>query len=245
MLLNSCLTACHLKISKWEREMLVESKLLLIRMPASGEMVDLVFPIIISEDSTGPWRFIKGKRQLISANHWDGRQRHHHPPQCAGLSTPYCLSSDAILFTQFVPKITEGEAGEETWSSVKHLFFSSTSLIYRKNQQDKQGIVCSKDLKGVLGPELNKAWGPWFNISEKQKGFCRELLIRIFIYLFSIKSIFLLYVQKNIFYLCHWKIKDKCTTESHPEIYPKRRDFCKIHLDKEFSEVPLKSNSWP
>ena len=70
--------------------------------------------------------------------------------------------------SQFVHKITAGEAGEEIWSSVKYLFFSSTSLIYRKHQQDRQGIMCSKDLKGVLGLEISRAWGPWFNVSDKR-----------------------------------------------------------------------------
>jgi len=30
--------------------------------------------------------------------------------------------------------MTEGEAGEEIWSSVNYLFFISTSSIYRRNQ---------------------------------------------------------------------------------------------------------------
>ena len=51
------------------------------------------------------------------------------------------LFLDAILFTQFVCKITEGGARKETWSSANYLFFISTSLIYGKNQQARQGIV--------------------------------------------------------------------------------------------------------
>ena len=42
-----------------------------------------------------------------------GDQTHCHFPLCAGLSTSCDLSLDAILFTQFVHKITEGEAREE------------------------------------------------------------------------------------------------------------------------------------
>ena len=42
-----------------------------------------------------------------------GGQNCHHLPECAGLSTPPDLSVDAILFTQFVHEITEGEAREE------------------------------------------------------------------------------------------------------------------------------------
>ena len=62
------------------------------------------------------------------------------------------------LVTPFVHEITEGEAREEVWSSVSYLFFISTSLIYGKNQPVRQGIVWLKDLKGVLGPEMRRAW---------------------------------------------------------------------------------------
>ena len=55
-------------------------------------------------------------------------------------STSYDFSVDALLFTQSVHEMTEGEAGEgeageEIWSSVNYLFFISTSLVYGKNQQ--------------------------------------------------------------------------------------------------------------
>ena len=64
----------------------------------------------------------------------------HHPALCAGLLT--CdFSLDATLFTQSVHEITEGKAREEIWSSVNYLFFISTSLIYGKNQEFRQGIV--------------------------------------------------------------------------------------------------------
>ena len=66
-------------------------------------------------------------------------QSRHHPPLFAGLST-----LDALLFTQFVDEVTEGEAREEIRSSVNYLFFISTSSIYRKNQQIKSGTVWSK-----------------------------------------------------------------------------------------------------
>ena len=62
----------------------------------------------------------------------------------AGLLTSCYFCLDAILFTQFVPyslKITKGETGEEIWPPVNYLFFISTSLIYRENQQVRQGIV--------------------------------------------------------------------------------------------------------
>lgn len=44
-------------------------------------------------------------------------------------------SFDAILFTQFIHQITEGEAREEIRLAVNYLFFTSTSLIYGKNKQ--------------------------------------------------------------------------------------------------------------
>ena len=74
------------------------------------------------------------------------------------------LFLDAILFTQFVCKITEGGARKETWSSANYLFFISTYLIYGKNQQARQGIVWPKDLKSVLGPEISRVWGIWFKM---------------------------------------------------------------------------------
>ena len=69
------------------------------------------------------------------------------------VTIPYCvqascrlvnssdLSLDAIFFTQFVSEITGGEAGKEIWLSVNYLFFISTSFIYEKDQQIRQGIV--------------------------------------------------------------------------------------------------------
>ena len=48
-------------------------------------------------------------------------------------STSYDFSLDALLCTQSVHEMTEGEAREEIWSSVNYLFFISTSLIYGKN----------------------------------------------------------------------------------------------------------------
>ena len=45
------------------------------------------------------------------------------------------------VFFFFFHEVTEGKAREETWSSVNYLFFISTSLIYGRNQQVRQGIV--------------------------------------------------------------------------------------------------------
>ena len=119
--------------------------------------------------SDGPWNFLNGRREVISVNQWDGGQSLRHPPLRAGLWTPRDLSLDAIWFTWFVYEITEGEARKEIWSSVNHQFFVS-ALIYGKSQQIRQGIAWSKDLKGVLGLEVSRAWGAWFKVSDKTKG---------------------------------------------------------------------------
>ena len=92
-----------------------------------------------------------------------GGQSHRHPPTVCRLVDSSWSSSRWYLVhslvTQFVHQITEGEAREEIWLSVDYLFFISTSLIYRKNRQVRQGIVWLKDLKGVLGLEMSRAWG--------------------------------------------------------------------------------------
>ena len=48
-----------------------------------------------------------------------------------------------------VCQIAKGKDREEIWLSVSYLFIS-TSLIYGKNQQVRQGVVCPKDLKRVF-----------------------------------------------------------------------------------------------
>ena len=59
---------------------------------------------------------------------------------------------------QFVWEIIEGEAKEEIWSSVNYLVFISASLVYGKKRQIRQGIVWLKNLKGVFGLEMSRAW---------------------------------------------------------------------------------------
>ena len=78
--------------------------------------------------------------------------------QHAGLAI-YDFSLDATSCSQFVPTITEGGARGEICLSAKNLFFIFTSLIYRKDQQVKQGSMWSRDLRGVPGPEMARAWG--------------------------------------------------------------------------------------
>jgi len=72
--------------------------------------------------------------------------------------------------SQFVPTITEGEARGEICLSVKNLFFFSTSLIYRKDQQVRQGSVWSRDLRGVLRPGRVEHGAAWFQVSDKTRG---------------------------------------------------------------------------
>lgn len=89
-------------------------------------------------------------------------QSHHHPPLCAGLfadlSTSCDLSLDSVLFTQLVWEITEGEAWEKIWPLL--VTYASFLLLWSKefNLQVRQGIVWSKDLKGVLGLEHGGCW---------------------------------------------------------------------------------------
>ena len=113
-------------------------------------------PKTISEDSAQPWKFLKGKREVISVNHWDGgSESSPSPTACRLVDSSWSL--DAVLFTQFVREITEGAAREEIQSSVNYLFFISTSLIYGRSQEIRQDIVWLKDLKGVLWPEMSRA----------------------------------------------------------------------------------------
>ena len=81
---------------------------------------------------------------MISVNHWDRGQIPWQLLLLADLLTTCDPSLDVILFTQFAHEITEGEAGEEIWSSADYLFLVSMSLIPEKNQQVRRGIVWSK-----------------------------------------------------------------------------------------------------
>ena len=74
-------------------------------------------PKTTSENSAQPWTLLKGNREVISVIIEIECQSCHRPlpraVMCAGLSTPHDLSLGAILFTQFVHEMTEGEAREE------------------------------------------------------------------------------------------------------------------------------------
>ena len=121
-----------------------------------GEMVDSGSP------RNHLWRFCwvmkvwKGRREVIPVNHWDGGQSHCHPPLCAGLSTPRDLSLDAVSFTWFIHKTTEGEAGEEIWSSVH--YYPSFLVLWSTERTDKLGkALCVQKIGKV--PEMSRAWG--------------------------------------------------------------------------------------
>ena len=162
MLPNSGSAACCSKANTQEATVGRKESCFNQKTGQSGEKVGSC-PKTNSEDSAWPWKFLKGKREVISATEI-GEQTHSRLPLHAGLLTPRDLSFYAILFTQFVCEITEGEAGEEICLSVNYLLFISTSLIYGKNYGKKvrQGIMWSKDLKGVLGLEMSRAWGCLF-----------------------------------------------------------------------------------
>lgn len=110
----------------------------------------------------------------ISVNRWDRGQSHHHAPLCAGLFagllTSCDLSLDSVLFTQLVWEITEGEAWEKIWPLL--VTYASFLLLWSKefNLQVRQGVVWSKDEKGVLGWRWVAHGGSWFK-SEAQCSF--------------------------------------------------------------------------
>ena len=63
------------------------------------------------------------------------------PTKCRLVDCEFYFFFNAILFTQLVHEITDGEAREEIWSFVNYFFFMSTSLIFGKKQQIRQGIM--------------------------------------------------------------------------------------------------------
>ena len=106
---------------------------------------------------------LKGKEEEILDIRWDrGSQLSPSPTVCrlrAGLLIFFWLlscSQDSV--TQFVWEITEGNAMEEIWSSVSHLFFISILLVDGNNGEIRQGILWLKGLKGDLGLEMSRAW---------------------------------------------------------------------------------------
>ena len=219
--------------STCKREILVERKVAYNQNASNLEREWIQWlPKPNSEDSAWLWEFLKGKGEVLSGGHWDGRSELLPSPTACRLLCRFInflwFSLYAIVFTQFVCGITAGKAREEIWSPDNYLFLISVSLIYGKNQQIRWGaslvaqmvknlpamqetwvwslgwedplekgmathfsilawripmdrgawwatvhglakswtetewltlIVWSKDLKGVWGPEIRRAWG--------------------------------------------------------------------------------------
>ena len=66
-----------------------------------------------------------------------------YPLQYSGLenSVNFIVHGVVKSWTQLTDFHTEGEARKESWSSVNHLFFISTSFIDGKDQQIREAIV--------------------------------------------------------------------------------------------------------
>lgn len=129
----------------------------LTRMPAVQGEGELVSPRNISEDSAQPWKLSKEVGSHISWSMGWGSESLPFPLRAslsAGLSTPHNLSLDLVWFPQFVWKITEPEAGEGIWSSVKCLFFTSIILLLSPERIKKLGkILCN--------PKIWKVYQDW------------------------------------------------------------------------------------
>ena len=48
--------------------------------------------------------------------------------------------------------------------------------LWEKKQRISQGIVLSKELKGVVGPEMSRAWGWLFKVHDKTRGLLQRAL---------------------------------------------------------------------
>lgn len=131
--------------------MLVESKVAFNQNAGIWGMVDSVFPIIISEDSIRPWRFIKGNRQVIPANHWDGGQSPSSPTVCYLVHT----------------RLLKGKL-QKTFGHLLNTY-SSVLLLWSTERTNKIGkVLCAPKIWKVLGLEMSRAWGPWFNVIDKR-----------------------------------------------------------------------------
>lgn len=151
-------------------QMSIESNMPLIRVPAIWGGGGLnVPPQATSGDAAQPWNLLKGNREVIPVNHGDGGRCESGlfspPPHCRLVNSSWSFL-DAFLFTQFVLKIIEWEPGGETWSCVNY----SSFLLLCSTERTHRGVVWLKDLKGVLGLEMRRAWGAWFKVRDKTQG---------------------------------------------------------------------------
>ena len=127
-------------------------------------------PKTTSKESAQPWKFLKGKREVISVN-----QSYRHPPVYAGLS---CRLVDAILlslFTQFV-RLLKRKLRKR--SGVLLVTYSSFLLLRSTERTDMLGkVLCDQKIwKLRLGQRWVEHGGAWFKVSDKTKGAsCREL----------------------------------------------------------------------
>ena len=126
---------------------MAEGKLTLIRMLAPGEMVQWThcFPKTTCEGSVHPCKFLKGKREVASGNHWNWRGSELSPATMCR-TVPSLWSSFRCYLVHPVEGKPEKRSG--------HLLITNSSFLlcwsYRKNQQVRRGIVWLKVLETLL-----------------------------------------------------------------------------------------------
>lgn len=111
LLLYSGLASYCSKINT-KRQLLVERKVLWIRMLAIWGKNGLVCPPKQLQSSALPWKFIKRKRDVISVNHCT-RGSESSLFLAMYLSTSYGPSLDAVLFTQSVQSLWDYWQGRD------------------------------------------------------------------------------------------------------------------------------------
>lgn len=103
------------------------------------------------------WRFhsamkvYKRKQASDPINHWDGGQSPSSPTVCYLVHT----------------RLLKGKL-QKTFGHLLNTY-SSVLLLWSTERTNKigKGIVCSKDFERCL-TEMSRAWGPWFNVSDKR-----------------------------------------------------------------------------
>lgn len=126
----------------------------------SGKKVDL------GSLQNHPWRFcsvkkvLKGKENIISVHNW-ARGSESLPSLTAWrlVHSFWFFFRCCLVHTASSQSYWRENLGRNLLVTVNYSFFISISLVYRKKHQFRQGIVGSKDVKGMLGPEMSKVWG--------------------------------------------------------------------------------------
>lgn len=157
-MLYSDLAAHSLKINTWEGVNGGKESWFWSEYLQSREMVDSVSPQSHLQRFCSAMTALKGKGGVISLIIKIRGQSHCHAPLYAGLSTSCDLSLELSVHIVCLQDYWGGTR-KEIWSSVNYFFLST--LIYRKNQQVRQGVRWSKNMKNILGPEMNRAWQGW------------------------------------------------------------------------------------